>query len=421
MFSSRLAWPPRENRLAALLREKRARGARLIDLTESNPTRVGLAAPGERIAAALADPGVAAHDPDPRGLRAAREVVAAWCARGGAGPCGGIRPVQSATADRMILTAGTSESYAYLFRILCDPGDAVLVPAPSYPLFEYLAAIDAVHVTPYPLALDDRFRVDIEALERALLRPAGPVPRAVVLVNPNNPTGTAITAYERRAIDAACARAGAALISDEVFLDYLWGDPAARPIQAAGPAGTAAAVSAAGPLAGGAPPAALTFTLGGLSKACGLPQMKLGWILVDGPGPVRAEALERLEFIADSYLTVGTPVQRAAGRLLEIGAEVAARIGARVLENLAAIRAAVPSGSACRLLPADGGWCAVLQVPALHPEEDLVLALLREDDVLVHPGYFFDFPREAFLVPSLLPEPGAFREGLGRVLERAGA
>jgi aspartate/methionine/tyrosine aminotransferase len=412
MFSTRLAWPPRQNRLAALLGEKRARGGRLLDLTESNPTRVGLDHPAARLAAALSDPGVASYDPDPRGLPAARAAVAAWCARGGPGACGGPRPAQAASAESMVLTASTSEAYAFLFRMLCDPGDTVLIPAPSYPLFDYLAAIDGVRVAPYPLALDNRWGIDVEALARALVHPAARAPRAVVVVNPNNPTGSSLSSGERAAIDALCARAGAALISDEVFLDYLW-DGA----RAGGP--DSAPVSAATPRPGGAPPAALTFTLGGLSKSCGLPQMKLGWVLVDGPDAARAEALERLEFIADAYLSVGTPVQRAAGRLLAIGGEIAARLGGRVGENLAVLRAVVPAGSACRVLPADGGWSAVLQVPAVHPEEDLVLTLLRDDDVLVHPGYFFDFPREAFLVLSLLPRPGEFRAALDRILARA--
>src|SRR5262245_8356714 len=382
MFSTRLDWPPRRNRLAALLAEKRARGARLLDLTETNPTRVGIEIPGDRLAAALADPGVAAYDPDPRGLGEARAAVAAWCARTGPSACGGPRPPQAVSADRMVLTASTSEAYAFLFRLLCDPGDTVLVPAPSYPLFDYLAAIDGVGAAPYPLALDERWHIDVEALERALARPADAAPRAVIVVNPNNPTGSGLTEGERATIDDLCARAGAALISDEVFLDYLWaGGPAGGPA----PAGESGAVpvSATTPRSGGEvsrrvdqSPRALTFTLGGLSKSCGLPQMKLGWVLVDGPDGTRAGALGRLEFIADAYLSVGTPVQRAAGRLFAIGEEIAARIGARVSGNLDALRAAVPPGSPCRILPADGGWSAVVQVPALRPEEELVLDLL---------------------------------------------
>jgi aspartate/methionine/tyrosine aminotransferase len=411
MFSTRLAWPPRRNRLAALVAEKRARGARLFDLTESNPTRVGIVTPGDRLAEALADPGIATYEPDPRGLPEARAAVAAWCARGGPGACGGPRPRQAISAERLVLTASTSEAYAFLFRLLCDPGDTVLVPAPSYPLFDHLAAIDGVRVAPYPLAFDERWRIDLGALAQAL---GGSAPRAVIAVNPNNPTGSALVQRERAEVDALCAGAGAALICDEVFLDYLW---------AGGPTGEgpAAPVSATTPRPDGRPPRALTFTLGGLSKSCGLPQMKLGWVHVDGPPEACDGALERLEFIADAYLSVGTPVQRAAGRLFEIGGEIAARLGERVNGNLASLRVAVAAASSCRILPADGGWCAVMQVPSLSPEEDLVLDLLREDDVLVHPGYFFDFHREAFLVLSLLPRPAEFRAAVDRILARAGA
>jgi aspartate/methionine/tyrosine aminotransferase len=397
MFSRRLAWPPRENRLAALLREKRSSGARLLDLTESNPTRVGLPYPSEKIAAALAAPGAAVYEPDPRGLAAAREAVARWCGRRGL----------SASPERMILTASTSEAYALLFKLLADPGDSILVPQPGYPLFDELAALESVRPVPYPIALERDWRVDLDSLGR-LLEPAGaargtPAPRAVVVVNPNNPTGSALTAGERDQIDALAARAGAAVIADEVFFDYLLEKEKRVSMAGARPSGA---------------PAALTFTLGGLSKACGLPQMKLGWILVDGPADRRAEALGRLEFIADSYLSVGTPVQRAAERLLSLGDGIAALLRERVAINQAALAAVFPDGSASRVLRSDGGWYAVLQVPAIRSEEEMVLDLLAQSDVLVHPGYFFDFAREAFLVLSLLPDPGVFGEALSRLRAR---
>lgn len=397
MFSSRLPWPPTENRLAAALRARRAGGAPLYDLTESNPTRVGLAARPDALAAALADAAIGLYEPDPRGLPAARDAVSAFCARRG----------QAASPDRMILTASTSEAYALLFKMLADPGDAVLVPRPSYPLFEFLAALESVRVLGYPLPLDDRFRLEPEAIDQALRAPRDRPARAVVLVNPNNPTGTGLRAAERESILAVAAAHGAAVISDEVFLDR-------RPAGSGGDL-----VSVAGPRAAGPPPA-LTFTLGGLSKSCGLPQMKLAWILVDGPEPLRRDALDRLEFIADTYLSVGTPVQRAAGRLLDLGEALGAAIRDRVAVNLVTLRRLVPPGRACRLLPSDGGWSAVVQVPALAPEEELILSLLENDGVLVHPGYFFDFPREAFLVLSLLPEEGVFRVGIERLLARVG-
>ena len=396
MFSRRLPWPPRENRLSVLLREKRRRGTALLDLTESNPTRAGLSYPADRLAAALADRGVAAYDPDPRGLVAARRAVSAHCVRRG----------QATSPDRIVLTAGTSEAYSLLFKLLADPGDVVLIPRPSYPLFDDLAALESVGVEPYSILLDGGWRLDLEAVERRLEAGGERPPRAVVLVNPNNPTGTALREEERRALGALCAPRGVPLISDEVFLDFRF-------------EGTVAPVSMAGPRPS-EEPRVLSFTLGGLSKACGLPQMKLGWILVDGPEAQARQALERLEFIADSYLSVGTPVQRAAADLLSIGEEIGAAIRERVLRNHASLQASVPDGSPCRLLPADGGWYAVLQVPAVLSEEERVLQLLEEDDVLVHPGYFFDFPREAFLILSLLPEPGIFSEATARLLTRVG-
>jgi len=406
MFSRRLTWPCPPNRLSRLVDEKRTRAKRLFDLTGSNPTRAGLSYPAEAIAAALADAGAALYEPSARGLGTARAAVAEDAARRG-------RPV---APDRVVLTASTSEAYALLFKLLADPGETVLVPRPSYPLFDYLAALEGLRVSTYPLAFDDRFSIDLDALESLLdARDTAP-PRAVVLVNPNNPTGTALRRGERSRLREICGARGVALISDEVFLDYLDQDEvdaAARigdPVVSAASGGAGAAT---GPADG-----ALTFTLGGLSKSCGLPQMKLGWIVADGPGALVSEALERLELIADTYLSVGTPVMRAAGRLLEIGAAIRSAIRRRVAENLEALRGRLNPGSACRLLRRDGGWYAVLQVPATAPEEDLVLTLLAEDDVLVHPGYFFDFPREAYLVLSLLPAPAEFDEALRRVLAR---
>jgi aspartate/methionine/tyrosine aminotransferase len=420
MFSRRLAWSSPRNRLARRLGERRAAGAAILDLTESNPTRAGLPYPAEAIAAALADPGAAAYDPRPRGAAEARGAVAAFYARRG----------HDVDPERVVLTASTSEAYAILFKLLADPGDAVLVPRPSYPLFDYLAALESVRAADYPIVHDGRWRIDLEALEGAIRSGATP-PRALVVVSPNNPTGSALRASERDALEALGARHGLPILSDEVFFDYL---VPAGPPAAGGPGGAPDAARGRGApfdpvvsmLPGGGPPGAsargrggaLAFVLGGLSKSCGLPQMKLAWIVVAGPEREAAEAIERMELVADTYLSVGTPVQLAAARLLEIGAGIRTAIRARVAGNLAHLEEAAAARPACRLLAGDGGWSAVLQAPAVVPEEDLVLGLLSEDGVLVHPGYFFDFPREVYLVVSLLPPPEVFREGVRRLLAR---
>jgi aspartate/methionine/tyrosine aminotransferase len=387
-FSGRVPWPQRENRITELVRARRERREPILDLTESNPTRVGLPYPGVEIAMALAHPNVARYEPDPRGLTEARAAVAAWLAGVG-------RP---APADRIVLTASSSESYAFLFKLLCEPGDAVLVPAPSYPLFDHLAALEGVRILSYPLDEERAFRFDLDAIAGRLRHAAAERVRALVVVNPNNPTGMALVSGERARLDRLCAEASVALVSDEVFFDYVR-------MAAAASCGTGEAE-------------ALTFTLGGLSKACGLPQMKLGWCVLSGPDAARQEAMERLEFVADAYLSVGTAVQQAAERLLELGDGLRASIRARLAVNRKALDAAIRPDAACKVLPSDGGWSAVLQVPSVVPEEDLSAVLVEEDGVLVHPGYFFDFPRESFLILSLLPEPSVFANGLERILMR---
>ncbi|HYV19610.1 MAG TPA: pyridoxal phosphate-dependent aminotransferase [Verrucomicrobiae bacterium] len=395
MFSSRVPWPERENRLTQALRLRRAGGAPVIDLTETNPTRVGIDYPDAAIAQALADPAAARYAPDPRGLLTAREAVSAWL-RGRGRDIG---------VDQLVLTASTSEAYALLFKILCAPGDSVLVPSPSYPLFEHLARLEGVSAAPYRLDAERSWRLDAAALADALEQARNP--KAVVVVNPNNPTGTALRAEERDALDRFCAARGLAVISDEVFFEHLFAraNPSAR--QDDPPVSLAAGR-----------PGALTFILGGLSKSCGLPQLKLGWIAAAGPDSLRQEALARLEFAADSYLSVGTPVQLAAEHLLSLGAGIGRQIAGRVESNLSRLLDAIPRDSPVAVEPPDGGWSAVLRVPAIRSEEELVLLLLQQDGVLVHPGFFFDFPREAYLVVSLLAESGQFRAGLESIFRR---
>ena len=383
MFSERTRWDLRPNRLAERLAAKRAAGVRVLDLTESNPTRAALPCPRD-VLAALARAEARRYEPSPFGLPAAREAVAADFARRGfpVGP------------DRVVLSASTSEAYAFLFKLLCDPGDEVLVPRPGYPLFEFLATLESVRARPYPLACDGEWHLDVASLRSAL----GPRTRAVVVVSPHNPTGACLKRDERDAVEALCAGHRVALLSDEVFADYSFRDDPRR----------AASVAHDGP--------ALAFALGGLSKSCGLPQLKLAWTAVTGPEPLRRDALARLEVVADTYLSVSTPVQVAAPELLSRRDELSAPIRARLRANLEALRKAIDPGCPATLLEPEGGWSAVVRVPATRTEEERVTRLLEERDVLVHPGYFFDFPHEAFLVLSLLPPEDEFAEGVARVL-----
>jgi alanine-synthesizing transaminase len=383
MLSTRTTWDLRSNRLSRILDDKRKAGVPLLDLTESNPTRVGISWP-EDVLAALADPAGRVYEPAPLGLPPARAAVALDLARRGArlGP------------ERVVLTASTSEAYAFLFKLLCDPGDEVLVPRPGYPLFDFLAGLEGVRARPYALEHDGGWRLDVDSVRAALT----PRTRAVVLVSPGNPTGAYLKVDERRALEALAGERGLALVADEVFFDFPFGDDARR-----------TTLAQDGP--------ALAFTLGGLSKSCGLPQLKLAWIAVTGPERERAEAMERLEVVADTYLSVSTPVQRALPALLARREERRRPLQARLEENLAALRERMGSASPATLLAPEGGWYGVLQVPATRSEEERVVRLLETRDVLVHPGYFFDFPREAYLVVSLLPEPAAFGEAIERVLD----
>ena len=383
MFSARTGWNLAANRLSSLRAAKRLGGARVLDLTETNPTRVGIAYPPDLLAP-LADPGSLRYEPAPRGLAAAREAVADDYRRRGA------------TTDpaRIVLTSSTSEAYAWLFKLLCDPGDAVLVPRPSYPLFDFLARLESVDTHPYPLTYDGEWHLSPEAVARAIT----PRTRALVLVSPNNPTGSYVKRAEGEALLALCAERGLAVVADEVFADYAFApDPRRRP-----------SLAEDGP--------ALAFSLGGLSKSCGLPQLKLAWIAVAGPESLRRPALERLEVVADTYLSVSTPVQRAAAAVLARRPELQGPIAERVSANRDALRRRLDRGSAASMLRGEGGWSAVLQVPATESEEDLVTRLLEEHDVLVHPGYFFDFAGEAYLVLSLLPPPEEFAQAVDRIL-----
>ncbi len=383
MFSARFHWDPRPNRISQAVAAKRAAGARILDLTESNPTHAGLHYPGE-IVRAFEDAAMLAYEPAPAGMLAARQAVSAWYAARG----------HAVGVERILLTASTSEAYAYLFKLLTDPGDEVLVPRPSYPLFEFLGDMESVTVRQYPLVYHGGWSIDLHAVEGALT----PRTRAIVLVNPNNPTGSYVKRGELSALAGLCARRGIALISDEVFADYALAEDADR-------VATLAGVEEC-----------LAFCMSGLSKVAGLPQMKLGWLVVSGPAGLRAEAWEKLEWIADTYLSVSTPVQCAAARLLAAGETVQRQIRQRASDNLAFARGAV-AGSPANILAVEGGWYITLQVPRIHSEEEWTLQLLERADVLVQPGFFYDFESEAYLVVSLLAAPEIFRAGLARLVE----
>jgi aspartate/methionine/tyrosine aminotransferase len=384
MFSHRVPDDLSSNRLSAAIARVQREGRPILDLTLSNPTRAGFDYPPDLLEP-LASQAALVYEPHPFGMSGARNAVAAEYGRRGAGV-----PV-----DRIVLTASTSEAYSVLFKLLCDPEDDVLVPRPSYPLFDHLTRLDAVMNRPYDLEYDGRgWSIDFDSLERAMT----PRSRAVLVVHPNNPTGSFLKRQELERLAQLCAARSMAIISDEVFADY----------------GIAPSPDACGSVVERRD--VLAFGLGGLSKSVGLPQAKLGWIGVAGPDDLVDKAIGRLEVICDAYLSVSTAVQVAAADLLRRGASVRAQIQGRIRDNYRRLTALTLAAPSCRVLHAEGGWYAVLRVPALGREEDLVLELLERDGVLTHPGYFFDFPREAFLVVSLIVPEETFTPGTSRLI-----
>lgn len=381
MFSSRLPWELKPNALSDLLQETHRTGARILDLTESNPTRAGFSYPGAELLKALSSPRALRYEPEPLGMESAREAVAAYYAERGV----------DVSPARIVLTASTSEAYSYLFKLLADPGDEILIPRPSYPLFDFLAGLESVRVCQYPLRYDGAWHIEFHALEDLI----HPRTRAIVVVNPNNPTGQYLKRNEMSRLQALAERHNLAIISDEVFADYAFSQDSQREtIVAAGDFG------------------ALCFSLSGLSKIAGLPQMKLGWMVVSGPDADRA--MERLELIADTFLSVGSPVQLALPKLLDAGQGIRAQIMERTRINLALLRNGL-AGSPANPLQVEGGWYAVIQMPRTKSEEQWATVLLGRQEVLVQPGYFFDFESEAFLVASLLTPPEIFAEGVHRL------
>lgn len=377
MFSRRTNWPLAPNRFTEALEETRRSGARLFDLTISNPTRAGLTYDESALLDALRNPNALDYDPQPKGLWAARQVVADYYVERG----------ERIDPDSLILTTGTSEGYSFVFRLLANPGDEILVAKPSYPLFEFLADLEDIKLVPYSLLYDHGWQIDFHTLERAITAQT----RAIVLVHPNNPTGSYVSDKERDRLNTLCAQHELALIVDEVFLDYAH-DGARRRSFAANQQ-------------------ALTFTLSGVSKISALPQMKLAWLAVSGPAKIAARALERLEVIADTYLSVSAPVQWAASAFLAQSGKIQPQICARVRENLAEVDHQLARQKTCSRLMTEGGWYAVLRVPATQPDEEVAIQLLCEKNVIVHPGHFYDFSNDGFLVLSLIAACEDFRLG----------
>ncbi len=353
-------------------------GANILDLTGSNPTASGLLYPEREILDAMMDRAALRYEPAPRGLLSAREAVSSYYRDRG----------REVPVSNIVLTASTSEAYAYLFKLLANPGDEVLVPRPSYPLFEFLAALESVSVKQYSLRYDGAWHIDFDSLDRA----ASPGTRAVIVVNPNNPTGSFLKPAEARQLEEFAVRRGIAILLDEVFSGYGFVEPAPAAFRGD----------------------ASVFRMNGLSKIAGLPQMKLGWIVAEGQRS--DDALARLEWIADTYLSVSTPVQLALPKLLKLAAPMRAQIRERTAANLAGLRELV-AGSPASVLNVEGGWSATLQIPSTRSEEEWTLELLRDRDVLTQPGFFYDFESEAFLVLSLLTPPEVFAEGVRRILE----
>jgi aspartate/methionine/tyrosine aminotransferase len=381
-FSKRIRWDLEENDLAQALTRKRRAGSPVLDLTESNPTRARLPYPSGEIRRSFDDEALLDYAPDPRGGKAARKAISDYYRERGS----------DVLLDDIFLTASTSEAYGFLFKLLCDAGDEVLVPRPSYPLFDFLAALDEVRPVSYPLQFDGAWHVDFHALEAAITEKS----RAVVAVHPNNPTGSYVSRKDRERL----LELELPLIVDEVFLDF----PLSR---------NAMAESFAGSTRG------LVFVLSGLSKLAALPQMKLGWIVVSGDPENRKDAALRLEHIVDSYLSVGTPVQVAAPALLGLAPETRRLISERTLRNLDSLRKGVSSAPTVTLAIPEGGWYSPLRLPAVRSSEEWALSLLEDESVYVHPGSFFGFDVEAYLVVSLLTPEDVFDEGVHRILRAA--
>ena len=383
MFADRTAWNLKVNRLSEALAQHRAAGKPLLDLTVSNPTECGFEYDRGAILQALANPASLAYNPDPRGLPIARQAVAAYYA---------ARAVE-VPADSIILTTSTSEAYSFAFRALCNPGDEILVPEPSYPLFAFLADIQDVKLVRYALDYDYGWQINFHALQQGITERT----RGVIVVHPNNPTGHFTKPRELEKLNELCSARKLAIIADEVFLDFT--------LQPGQPPFTFAQNDAA-----------LTFTMSGLSKISGLPQMKAAWLVASGLEPLRSQAFARLEIIADTYLSMNAPVQHALPALVEQRHRFQTQLLARLRKNLAELDRQLGTQKFCARLVLEAGWYAVLRVPATRSDEELAIALLRRENIYVHPGHFYDFSSDGFLIVSLITREEEFAEGVKLLL-----
>ena len=384
MFSTRTNWTLTPNAFTRAIEESRASGQTILDLSVSNPTEAGIRPDTKEVLSALVHQSAMHYQPQPRGLLEARHAVCRYYRES--------HEIFNFDPERLILTTSTSEAYSYVFRLLCNPGDEILVPKPSYPLFEFLADLADVKLIPYPLLYDHGWQIDFDSLYKA----ASARSRAVILVHPNNPTGSYVSVAETAALNRFCQEYELALIVDEVFLDYAH-DGASRPS-----------------FIGNSD--ALTFTLSGVSKISALPQMKLAWLATSGPDQSVSDAGARLEIIADTFLSMSAPIQLAAPVLLDQRKQIQPLLLDRLRVNLVELDRQLTSHPASVRLLVEGGWYVVLRVPAFGSDEDLAIRLLREAGVLVHPGHFYDFPTDGYLILSLITEPSVFRDGVARLL-----
>jgi alanine-synthesizing transaminase len=385
MFSDRTNWKLTRNRLTEALEDVKSRGLPVLDLTLSNPTRAGLHYDEPKILESLALPQAMDYDPQPKGLVSARTAVAAYYQT--------VHGLPHFDPEKLILTTSTSEGYSFVFRLLCNPGDELLVPKPSYPLFEFLADLQDVKLIPYPLIYDHGWQMDFPSLQKLVTTRT----RAVIVVHPNNPTGSYVPPHEQESLNSFCRANKLALIVDEVFLDYAHNGVPQRSFAANQDV--------------------LTFTLSGVSKISALPQMKVAWIATSGPAAQLEAAQARLEVISDTYLSMNAPIQGAVPTLLNQRKSIQQQLLNRVRSNLTELDRQLAAQTICERLIVEGGWYAILRIPVTQTDEELAVDLLRRKSVLVHPGHFYDFPSEGYLVLSLITPQTEFAEGIERLLQ----